>query len=68
MTKADAPGTIFTLVLGAGVGALAAFLLAPKAGEELRADIAERVSEGINQIRSTGRDLKRRAQKLVDLA
>jgi gas vesicle protein len=68
MSRTDAPRTILTFILGAGVGAVAAFLLAPKAGEELRGDIAEGVSDGIKQVRSTGKHLKRRAHKLVDVA
>jgi gas vesicle protein len=56
--------TILTFVLGAGVGAVIALLLAPKAGEELRDDIAD----GVNRIRSTGKDLKRRTRKIVALA
>ena len=68
MTKADAPGIILTFILGVGVGAIAALLLAPKAGEELRSDIAEGVSDGINRVRGTCKDLKRRAQKIVGLA
>ena len=60
--------TILTFVLGAGVGAVTALLLAPKAGEELRADIATGVSDGVNQVRSTAKDLNRRAQKIVALA
>jgi len=59
---------ILAFALGAGLGAVVALLLAPKAGEELRDDIAEGVTDGVNQVRSTGRDLKRRAQKLVDVA
>ena len=68
MTRSDAPGTIFTFVLGIAVGAVAALLLAPKSGEDLRADIAEGVSEGANQVRRTSKDLKQRTQKLVGLA
>src|ERR1035437_4993173 len=60
--------TILTFVLGAGVGAVAALLLAPKAGEELRGDIADGVSDGVNRVRGTGKDLKRRTQKIVALA
>jgi gas vesicle protein len=51
MTRSDAPGTIFTFILGIAVGAVAALLLAPKSGEDLRADIAEGVSEGADQVR-----------------
>jgi gas vesicle protein len=60
--------TILTFALGAGVGAAAALLLAPKAGDELRNDIADGVSDGVNQVRSTGKDLKRKAQKIVAVA
>jgi len=68
MSRGNASGTIFTFILGLGIGAVTALLLAPKAGEELRADIAEGVSEGVNQVRSTAKDLNRRAQKIVALA
>ena len=68
MIRDHTVGTILTFVLGAGVGAAAALLLAPKAGEELRGDIAAGVNDGVNQVRSTGKDLKQRAQKVVELA
>jgi gas vesicle protein len=68
MSRGNAPGTIFTFILGVSVGAVAALLLAPKAGEELRDDIATGVSDGVNQVRSAGKDLNRRAQKIVALA
>jgi gas vesicle protein len=68
MSKNNVPGTIFTFILGASVGAVTALLLAPKAGEELRADIAAGVSDGVDQVRSAGKDLNRRAQKIVALA
>lgn len=66
--RADTSGTIFTFVLGVTVGALAALFLAPKAGKELRADIAAGVSDGVDQVRSTSKHLSRRAQKIVALA
>ena len=68
MTRSDAPKTILTFILGAGVGAVAALLLAPKSGEHLRADIAEGVSEGAKHVRKTSKDLKQRTQKLVNSA
>lgn len=52
--------------LGAVIGAAAALLLAPKAGEELRDDIAEGLSDGVDGVRKASRDLKRRAQRIVD--
>jgi gas vesicle protein len=65
MVRDHKVGTILTFILGAGVGAVAALLLAPKAGKELRDDIVEGVSDGVNQVRGTGKELKRRAQKFV---
>jgi gas vesicle protein len=68
MIRTDAPGTIFTFILGLSVGALAAFFLAPKAGKDLRADIKAGVGDGVDQVRGTSKHLKRRAQKIVALA
>jgi gas vesicle protein len=60
--------TTLTFILGVGAGAAAALLIAPKSGKELRGDIAEGVSDGVKQVRRTGKDLRKRAQKLVVLA
>lgn len=68
MRRDKIPGTILSFAIGAGVGVAAALLLAPKSGEDLREDIADGVNDGVEQVRSTGKDLKRRAQKLVDIA
>lgn len=55
-------------MLGVGAGSVATLLIASKAGEELRGDIAECVSDGVKQIRDTGKDLRQRAQKVVGSA
>jgi gas vesicle protein len=68
MTKDDATVAFLGFVLGVGVGAVSALLLAPKAGEELRDDIAGAVSDGVEHIRGQAKGLKRRAEKLVDAA
>ena len=68
MARENKAGKILSFVLGAGAGAVAALLLAPKSGAELRDDIVEGVNDGVSQVRSSGKDLKRRAQKLVDSA
>jgi len=68
MAKDHKSETILTFILGVGVGAAAALFFAPKSGEELRDDIVEGVTDGVNQARSSAKDLKRRAQKLVDVA
>jgi gas vesicle protein len=68
MNRKQIPGAIATFAVGAGIGAALALLFAPKSGEELRGDIADGVNDGVNQVRSTGKDLKRRAQRVVDMA
>jgi gas vesicle protein len=68
MTRDRKAATILSFIVGAGLGAVAALLLAPKSGEELRGDIVDGVSDRANQLRSTGKNLKQRAEKLVDLA
>jgi len=68
MNRKQIPGAIATFAVGAGIGAALALLLAPKSGDELRSDIVDGVNDGVNQVRSTGKDLKRRAQKVVDMA
>jgi gas vesicle protein len=68
MSRNHKATTIVSFILGAGVGAVAALLFAPKAGEELRGDIANGVSDGISEVRAKGKDLKQKTQKLVELA
>ena len=62
--KDSGAGSILPFVLGIGVGAVAAFLLAPKTGEDLRSDIGESVSSAANQIGTSGKELKQRMEKL----
>jgi gas vesicle protein len=68
MSRADAPRIILMFFVGVGVGAATALLLAPKAGERLRGDLVEGMSNGVNQLRRTGKDLKKRTQEIVALA
>lgn len=48
-------------LIGAGIGAITAMLFAPKAGSELRSDIADATRKGLDYARDTGRDLSERA-------
>lgn len=68
MRNDDMSGMVLTFIAGIGVGALAALLFAPKAGDDLRSDITDGINDGLKQIRSTGKDLRRRGQKLVNMA
>ena len=55
-----------TFTLGVGVGAVAALLLAPKAGRDLRNEIADGATDGVNQARRTAKKIGKQAQKIVD--
>ena len=66
--KDDKSGTILAFVVGIGIGAAAALLLAPKAGEELRDDISGAVGDRVDQLRDQGKDLTRRSKKFVETA
>jgi gas vesicle protein len=68
MAKFDGSTSVVTFLLGLGVGAVTALLLAPKAGDELRGDIADGVNDHVNQARNTVRKIGRRAQSVVDNA
>jgi gas vesicle protein len=68
MTKDDATVAFLGFVLGVGVGAVSALLLAPKAGEELRDNIAGAVSDGVEHFHGLAKGLRRRAEKLADAA
>jgi gas vesicle protein len=50
-------------LIGAGIGAVTALLFAPKAGSELRAEIADATRRGIDQARETGREMGTRANE-----
>jgi gas vesicle protein len=65
MSKMNVPGTIATFVLGMGVGACAALLLAPSTGRKLRDDITTGVSDGVDQVNAARKGIKRRAEKVI---
>ncbi len=50
-------------LIGAGIGAVTALLFAPKAGSELRSEIADATKKGLDYARDTGRDVGERAQE-----
>lgn len=50
-------------LIGAGIGAITALLFAPKAGSELRSEIADATKKGLDYARDTGRDLGERANE-----
>src|ERR1700693_2808933 len=68
MTREHKVGTILSFVLGVAAGAVTALLLAPKSGTELRGDIAEGVSDGVNQVRSSGQRPNTSSTKVRELS
>jgi gas vesicle protein len=50
-------------LIGAGMGAIAALLFAPKAGAELRSDIADVTRRGVDQARDQARQVGERASE-----
>jgi gas vesicle protein len=50
-------------LIGAGIGAITALLFAPKAGSELRSELADATKKGLDYARDTGRDLGERASE-----
>jgi len=56
---------VVALCIGLGIGALAGILLAPKSGEEMRDDIVDGVTEGVEEIRARAAKAARGARKFV---
>lgn len=50
------------LIIGGGIGAILALLFAPKAGEELRSDIADVTRKGMNKTEELATQLSETAQ------
>jgi gas vesicle protein len=50
-------------LIGAGIGAVTALLFAPKAGSELRSDIADATKKGLDIARDASRELGERANE-----
>jgi gas vesicle protein len=57
--------TFSAFAVGVGVGTALGILFAPKAGEDLRSDLAGNAREGLDQAVSKGREWAGRAQKVA---
>lgn len=60
--------SVLAFVIGLGLGAVAALLFAPKAGKDLRKDLAEGMNDGMDQLRSRSQEWRKGASKLADTA
>ena len=65
---ADLSKQTFCFVLGGLVGAVAALLLAPKSGRELRGDLADATRKGVDRARETGAAARLRAGEYYETA
>jgi gas vesicle protein len=61
-------GNLFLLILGGGIGAAVALLLAPKPGRELREDIAETAASRYNDAVEAGKALRETAGEYMAAA
>ena len=68
MSKNSQTGSIFPFLIGLGIGAAAALLLAPKTGDQLREDLSDAIDDGVDQVQKHGKTFKRRSSELVNAA
>jgi gas vesicle protein len=66
MSRDNRRALVTFFIVGAGVGAVAALLLAPKSGEQLRDEISQGASDHINQLHKKVTRAARRAQGLAN--
>jgi|CXWL01.1.fsa_nt_gi gas vesicle protein len=57
--------SLFYFLIGGGLGAAAALLLAPKSGTELRSEMSEAARKGYNETRELAHRLKERSDGLL---
>jgi len=56
------------LLIGGGIGAIIALLFAPKAGHELRGDIADATRKGIDKTKETAAQLQEKAGEYYEVS
>jgi gas vesicle protein len=61
--QSNATDKLIYFLIGAGIGAITALLFAPKAGRELRADIADATRRGMDYARDTGQQIGQRVSE-----
>jgi gas vesicle protein len=68
MSRNDSTGSFLIFLVGIGVGAAAVLLLGSKRIDELRDDVSEALNDGLDQVRSKTKDLRRQTKKAVNTA
>src|ERR1051326_3775377 len=64
----DVAARLTYFIVGATVGAVVALLFAPKAGRELREDLADATRKGVDRARETGSQISAKAGEYYDTA
>ena len=66
MARCSMATGIGCFLVGVGIGAVVALLLAPKTGEQTRKLIAKKAEEGKDYVASKGREFREQAEELVE--
>ena len=66
MDTRNVRSSVIVFFAGLGVGAVTALLLAPKSGKETRDLISRKAEEGSEFVAAKSRELRKRAEDLVD--
>ncbi len=66
--ESNASTKLTYLLIGGGIGAIIALLFAPKAGHELRGDIADATRKGIDKTRETAAQLQDKAGEYYEVS
>jgi Sec-independent protein translocase protein TatA len=68
MSRNDSTGAFLIFLVGIGVGAAAVLLLGSKRLDQLRDDVGEALSDGLDEVRKKTKGLRRQTQKAVNTA
>lgn len=66
MSRSDSTGSFFAFLVGIGVGATAVILLGSKRVDQLHDEVREALNEGMDEVRTKTKDIRRQAQKTLD--
>lgn len=68
MSRNNSTGSLFTFLVGVGVGAAAVILMGSKKVDELHEEVSEVLNDGMDQFRNKTKDIRRQAEKTVSAA
>jgi gas vesicle protein len=68
MSRNNSTGSLLTFLVGIGVGAAAVILMGSKRVDQLHDEVSEVLNDGLDQVRSKTKDMRRQAEKTVNAA